>query len=321
MQLRPSKKPKFSGQGLVHYSAIEGRVRSKETAKQLAKVANFGLTARTKETYQTPINHLILCQEETGADMTLPFDLNKTLEFIGWMIRRKLKSSTMSTYLSGIRMYHIAMGHNEPSLREAMVKLILKGQNNIDKLRTRLSGKPGRLPVTVTMMKLLKLKLQRVDWPIEVVRLFWSVACLAWAGSFRIHELLSRTKTEVDPQITLLWEDVKFGTVVAKGQTLRTISVHVKSPKIDRVGHGDNILVCQLDGPSKFMCPVAAMEKYRNTVRLQEGASKPVFRLPRGWCFTGSEMNRKLSQLTSNIAQYIPGGKVTSHSFRAGVAR
>ena len=253
--------------------------------------------------------------------MTLPLNLDKTLEFIGWMMMRNLKSSTMSTYLSGIRMYHIAMGHNEPSLREPMVKLILKGQSNIDKLRIRLSGKPGRLPVTVTMMKLLKVKLQRVDWPIEEVRLFWSVACLAWAGSFRIHELLSRNKTEVDKQITLLWEDVKFGTVMAGGQTLKTISVHVKSPKIDRVGQGDKILVCQLDGPSQFMCPVAAMDKYRNTVGLRESASKPVFRLSGGWCFTGKEMNSKLSQLTGNMAQYIPGGKVTSHSFRAGVAR
>ena len=296
-------------------------MRSQETARQLAKVANFGLTARTKETYQTPINHISKCQEETGTDMTLPFDLNKTLEFIGWMIRKNLKSSTMSTYLSGISMYHIAMGHNEPSLREPMVKLILKGQGNIDKLRTRLSGKPGRLPVTVTMMKLLKVRLQKVDWAIEEVRLFWAVACLAWAGSLRIHELLSRTKTEVDTQITLLWEDVKFGTLVTGGQTLKTISVHVKSPKIDRVGHGDQILVCQLDGPSQFMCPMAAMRKYRNIVRLRESASKPVFRLPRGWCFTGKEMNRKLSQLTSQLAQYIPGGKVTSHSFRAGVAR
>ena len=319
--LGASKKPKYSGEGLVQAAAIEGRVRSRETARDLAKVANFGLAARTKETYQTTINHIGRCQEETGADMSLPFTLDKTLEFIGWMRARGLKGSTMSTYLSGVRMYHIATGQNEPGLREPIVKLILKGQGNMDKLRKWLLGKVGRLPVTIKMMKLLKLKLGKVDWPMAVVRLFWAVACLAWAGSFRIHELLSRTKTEVDTQITLLWEDVRFGTVKTEGQTLKTMSVHVKSPKVDRVGQGDRIMVVQLDGPSKFMCPIAAMEKYRSSSQLREGASKPVFRLPEGLCFTGKDMNLKLGQLTSSLAQYLPGGEVTSHSFRAGVAR
>jgi hypothetical protein len=92
----------------------------------------------------------------------------------------------------------------------------------------------------------------------EEVRLFWAVACLAWAGSFRIHELLSRNKTEVDRQTTLLWRDLKFGTLDVEGQHLKTLSVHVKSLKIDRVGSGDNIMVFQLDG---FMCPIAALEK------------------------------------------------------------
>jgi hypothetical protein len=303
--LRVASKPKYSGKGLVCAEALENRVKRKETARDLARLANFGLSSRTKETYQTTINHVGRCQEETGVDMTLPFTLDKTLEFIGWMRDRGLKSSTMSTYLSGVRMYHIAVGHHEPCLREPLVKLILKGQRNIDKLSDRLKGKVGKLPVTIKMMKFIKLGLGEVDWPMEEVRLFWAVACLAWAGSFRIHELLSRNKTEVDRQTTLLWRDLKFGTLEVEGQHLKTLSVHVKSPKIDRVGSGDNIMVFQLDG---FMCPIAALEKYRSVSKLSAGPNQPVFRLPKGWCFTGQEMNKRLQE-------------VTSHSFRAGVAR
>jgi hypothetical protein len=250
--------------------------------------------------------------------MSLLFTLDRTLEFIGWMRVGGLKSSTMSTYLSGVRMYHIAVGHHEPCLREPLVKLILKGQTNIDKLSDRLMGKGGKLPVTLKMIQIIQLGQGDVDWPMKEVRLFWALACLAWAGPFRIHELLSRNKTEVDMQTTLLWRDLNFGTLEVKGRTLKTLSVHVKSPKIDRVGNGDNIMVFQLDG---FICLIAALDRYRNMSKLSVGPTQPVFRLPKGWCFNGQEMNKRLTQLTTCLAKYLPGGRVTSHLFRAGVAR
>ena len=75
--------------------------------------------------------------------MSLPFCLNKVLDFIGWMKARDLKSRTISTYLSGVRMYHISMGHNEPSLRQPMVKLILKGQSNMERVQEILRRKSG----------------------------------------------------------------------------------------------------------------------------------------------------------------------------------
>ena len=103
---------KHSVNGLVTSSVLENRVVSKSTAKELATLANFGLSGKTWNTYQTTINHLNKCENDTGANMSLPFDLNKTLEFIGWMKARGLKSRTMSTYLSGVRMHHISLGYN-----------------------------------------------------------------------------------------------------------------------------------------------------------------------------------------------------------------
>ena len=310
-------KAKFSGTGLVKADALEGRVRNKNTAADLAAVANFGLSSKTKETYQTSINHIKKCQEDTGVDLTLPFDLDKTLEFIGWMRTKGLMGSSMSTYLSGVRMYHIAVGFNEPPLRQPLVKLILKGQGNIDMLRKKMSGDVGKLPVTVNMMKLIKLELGKVSWPMTEVRLFWAVACLAWAGSFRVHELLSRSKTGVDPQTTLFWSDIKMGQTTIEGKNIKTLSIHVKSPKVERVGNGDNILVFEMGG---FMCPIAAMRKYRDISGLRENSDKAVFRHADKTCFTGKEMNGQLKELTKEVTSMVKGGKVTSHSFRAGVA-
>ena len=251
--------------------------------------------------------------------MSLPFTPNQTLEFVGWMKARGLKSRTMSTYLSGMRMYHIAMGFHEPGLREPIVKLILKGQANLERVQELIGGKVGKLAVTIELMKLIKIRLGKVNWPMEEVRLLWAVMTLGWTGSFRIHEILSRTKNTFDQQTTLQWKNVRFGRVKVDTGMVESISVHVKSPKVDKVGAGDDIEVVEL-GRGSFMCPIAAMEKYREISRVGEDSEMPVFRLSSGACFTGGDLNKRLKMLVGDLEVHIPGGKVTSHSFRAGVA-
>ena len=141
MEPSSSVDPKFSGRGLVQLSALQSRLRDSESAEALTTLANFGLAGRTWATYGSAVNNLRRCEEETGIDMSLPFGPNKVLEFVAWMKARNLKSKTMSSYLSGVRMYHIASGYAEGLLREPLVKLILKGQDNWDKLQDRIGGK------------------------------------------------------------------------------------------------------------------------------------------------------------------------------------
>ena len=160
--------------------SVRNKVRYEETAVALTGKANFGLSVNTWKKYQTTINHIDQCRQDTGVDMDLPFNSSKTLEFVGWMEARGLKSNTMSSYLSGVRMYHITCGYNDPTLREPIVKMILKGQDNWDKLQDRINGKRGRLPVTIKMMKLMKRNLIKVGWSVQEKRLFWSVATLCW---------------------------------------------------------------------------------------------------------------------------------------------
>jgi site-specific recombinase XerD len=121
---KESAASKFSGVGLVRAEALMPKLRSQKTAEALARKANFGLASTTHETYKTAVNHLKRCQDETGVEMCLPFDQVKTLEFLGWMEARGLKSRSMSTYLSGVRGYHIASGFKDPFLRDPMVRLI-----------------------------------------------------------------------------------------------------------------------------------------------------------------------------------------------------
>ena len=309
--------PKFSGKGLVQLSALSSRVQDKKSAETLTQLANYGLAGRTWETYGSAINNLRRYQEETGVDMTLPICSKKVLEFIAWMKTKNLKSRTMSSYLSAVRMYHIASGFAEGVLREPIVKLILKGQANLEKVEKLIGGRKGKLPVTIKVMKLLKVRLAKVDWPMLDVRLAWAVMTMAWSGSTRIHELLSRQSVSFDPQTTLMWRDVKFVKMNIEKTDVETMVIHIKSPKIDRLGAGDDIVISEL---GNFMCPVRAMKKYREKSRLKEEPKLPVFRYESGSCFTGADFNKQLKNLLGDLGSRIPGGVITSHSFRAGVA-
>lgn len=307
---------KFSGEGLVRPEVLLSRVGNLRTAQALAKKANHGYSSSTQESYQTAINHINRCQQEIGVDMSLPFDEKKTMEFVGWMEARGLRSRSMSTYLSGVRAFHVGSGYKDPFLRDPLVKLILKGQDNWDKLQDKLGGKEGKLPVTKNIMKMIKNNLVKIDWSKLEKRLFWAVATLAWSGSFRIHELCSRKEGEFDGQTTLLWRDINFGKLKLDQEELRTISVHVKSPKVDKIGAGDNIQVFQL---SNFMCPIKAMDSYKAETKIRVEPDMPVFRLESGVCLTGAEVNRRLAILTSEVSNLVPGGVISSHSFRSGV--
>jgi len=83
------------------------------------------------------------------------------------------------------------------------------------------------------------------------------------------------------------------------------------------VSAGDDIVIAKL---GNFMCPLSAFIKYREEIELKEEAGMPVFRVKSGACFTGADLNQKLKQLIGDLGDKIPGRKVTSNSFRAGVA-
>ena len=156
-----SVRQKFSKLGLVTPAALIGRGVEPGIASILAGVANFGLCANTWKSYECIINNLCKCEKETKQSMELPFNGTKMLTFVGWMIKRELKASSMSSYISALRMYHIALGYNEPVLREPIVKLILKGQSNWDMVRKKISGQVGRLPVSKKVLLLIKKMIQK----------------------------------------------------------------------------------------------------------------------------------------------------------------
>ena len=77
-----------------------------------------------------------------------------------------------------------------------MVKTILHGRQHQENTNEK--------AMTIPVMKLLKFLLTKAKMNHGKRRLVWAVACLAFHGSFRIHELLSKKDKEYDPTTTSL---------------------------------------------------------------------------------------------------------------------
>ena len=145
--------------------------------------------------------------------------------------------------------------------------------------------------------------------------MFWAVCCVAWSGSFRIHELVSKKETEYDVQSTLLWKDVQKSTVTVDNRDTKVLSFYLKSPKTDRIGNGDRLEIFEV--PDSFMCPIRAFEKWEKFSSVKKSKHLPVFRKLGGECFTGTELNKYLYELTGGLRKH--NIEIKSHSFRAGV--
>ena len=281
----------------------------------LANTANHALSKNTWSSYKTAVNMLEKCSKETGSLMKFPLNEEKILIFIGWLLNRGLSAATLNSYLSGIRQAHLAAGVLLPSLRSPVVNQIIQGATNLDALKRRNQLKPKRLPVTPTVLKLIKAELRSSTFATEDQRLIWAVCLLAFMGCFRIHELLSRKATSFDPNYDLLGRDLNLKSIIVGKSAVKTITVKIKSEKTDRVGRETIVDVYSNDGP---FCPVRALEKWQKISKL-DSQSLPAFRLASGQPLTGRHLNKILKSLLGNHLDYSRGG-VSCHSFRAGLA-
>jgi hypothetical protein len=182
-----------------------------ETASALSELRNMGISNSTWSTYKTARTMIPKCQIETKVDLSIPFDKRKTLIFIDWLVRvRKLKGSTINSYLAGVRQLHVVKGLDPPNIRSSLVKLVLKGIENRDGIQKRSRTKVGRLPMTMNMMLLFKNTIANSDIGKTDKKLLWAVATVAFAGAFRIGEILSKHESTFDPDFTLLSKDVSW---------------------------------------------------------------------------------------------------------------
>ena len=234
------------------------------------------------------------------------------LVYVGWLLTvRKVSSATISQYISGLRVAHLKNGVLPQNLRPDILKMILKGQEHVDK-----ENKIPRLAMTIPVMKLLKKLITLSNMTLDKKRLLWAISCISFHGSFRIHELLSRDETKFDATTTLLGKDVRLIEVEIDGEMEEILTIHLKNPKEDNLHLGVTV---ELFATKTFSWPVAAFKKWRNVTKAKPTLTKPIFCQGNGNCMTGALFNRSIKSLLGKYIDY-DQGKYLSHSFRAGIA-
>ena len=306
---------KYGEKGLFTSSSFQSANIARSDRRILEIAANHSLSAKTWSSYNTVKNMLELCENQTSKDMTLPMNEGQTLSFIAWLVKRGLKARSINSYLSGLRMLHLTQGVELRNLRSELVKQVIEGQIHIDSINNRLDKKQSRLPVTPTILKLLKMELKDSGLSKEEKRLLWSVSTIAFAGGFRVGELLARVEASFDPLFTLLGEDVKLVTLTIKQERVETIQIKIKSQKTDRIGVDCIIDVYESNGA---ICPVSAYKKWRATTSVSD-RNLPAFSREDGRPLTSARFNKYLKSLLGKHIDYT-GGAITGHSFRAGIA-
>ena len=252
------------------------------------------------------------CEIELKTDLSIPFDQRKTLIFIDYLVRvRNLKASTVNSYLAGIRQLHVIAGEEPPNLRTSLVKLVLKGIGNRDGIQKRSKGSAGRLPMTLNMMLIFKNTIANSDLHKRDKKLLWAVSTFAFAGAFRIGEILSKLESTFDPDFTLLTRDVT-SSLDKDGSSV--IHVSLKCPKETKTAAPTVVDLYQNNGP---ICPVKAfMTWFKSKPR---DKNSPLFRLDNGTPLTGAKLNSYMSKF---LGPYTDKSKGTfnTHSFRIGLA-
>jgi hypothetical protein len=185
----------------------------KETAESIAKFSNLGVAQSTWNTYRTAKTMLLKCSKETGHSMELPLNNKNILIFIDYpATKRGLKSASISSYLSGLRQLHIIQNFDPPAFRTGLVKLVLCGISNQDGITARDKGMTGRLPMTTNVMLLLQKLISKLDYSVTDKAMIWAASTLAFAGAFRINEILCKRESTFDPDFELLSENVNLRT-------------------------------------------------------------------------------------------------------------
>jgi hypothetical protein len=198
-----------------------------------------------------------------------------------------------------------------PNIRSNLVKFLLQGKKNMDNMKDKTCGTVKRLPMTMTVMKLLKEEIRR--WEVDINRklLVWAVATIAFHGAFRIHELLNKVEGEFDPDFALLGKDIK---VKNEGNNMKKIEIKLKCPKENR---SNKAVVVDIFESGGTLCPVKAYTRWRD--RAKPTDDLPAFRDANGIPLTGKKMNNYLRLLLGKHVDY-DKAKFTGHSFRIGLA-
>ena len=298
---------KYGPNGLFSINSFHQLTTNSELCILLSNLANHSLSKSTWSTYKTSYKMLLQCFDN---NVNFPLTQPAIVTFIGWLANRNLSVSTINSYLAGLRQVHLALGHDVPHLRSEMVTQILNGKKNFDAVKP--STKPVRIPVTPTLLRILKNAINKDDLTYYDKRLFWFLCVVAFHGSFRIGELLTRHPNHFDPNYALLGRHIFPNSAIINAVSSSFLEITISSSKCCPT----TPTVIDVYPTGSDICPVRAYTRLINLCR--PTPNLPAFRFFSGKNLTPALFNKKLRHWLKDYIDFNTCS-VSGHSFRAGI--
>ena len=279
-------------------------------------VENFSssITHETQKVYATTARHVLAAEERLGRKFSIPPSAKEQLFFLSYLQGKSLKAQTVSNYMSAFRYVAMSRGALVPLKLTSLASQILAGAANSERNAEKEAKNQDKRAITLEMLSLLSHSIaKREDWSNFEKSLRFAVSLLAFWGTFRLGELLGKTKGEYHSSTSLLASDVTFQD--------GSVSVWLRNPKVVKEAVGDVVEVWSL--PCKpSLDPVKALHVYTEFRQGVFGDAEdlPLFLHETGEIFTKQEMNKDLKALLSIFPELDTSlDKWTGHCFRSGL--
>jgi len=256
--------------------------------------------------YNSALNSWAGFIKHSGKLFSWPFERKLLRGYVGWAVNVKhLQPDTVRVYLSDLKLAHELRNKNTDAFDDFFLKKMLKGADHL-KMYSEIKNKT-KLVMPFQMLRILGHEIVKSDWTVEKKKIFWGASCLAYFGSFRMGEILSKTKGG-EPE-NLKWGDVNFRP---DGSAL----LNIRFPKIIKNVQGDFVDIFGLEG--KDYCPVQCLKSLAKNAAHENNKNKNVFSFSDGTCLTISQFTSDLKNLLGNV--FGPAiANLSGHSFRAGI--
>lgn len=245
--------------------------------------------------------------EAKSLKITWPIPDSTICDFAAWSVKHNsLQPSTVKSYVYSLSTIHELKGFENYPCMSPLVKRVISGAQNL-KFYDEIS-KCTRKVMSLPLLKLIGHEIARASWDKNSKQVIWTACVVAFCGSFRLSEILSKNEWSFNKTETLLWSDVKFTGP-------NSVLIHVQVEKTRNV-KGAYIDLFEFDGHG--CCPVKSLKNLANMSHLAIQSDKPVFSFKSGKLLTAESLLRCVRELLRpHIGIEVEG--VQGHSFRAGL--
>ena len=206
-------------------------------------------------------------------------------------------TSTIQTYLAGIRHFHIISGNSNPLENKPKLQLALKGCKRVKPPRSC-----PRLPITPYILRQIKSVLSNSFNDVMI----WAAMCTSFFGFLRAGEFT--VEGAFDPTAHLSYQDICIDSHTQPS----LVRLLIKKSKTDQFGTGAHIFLAHTNSD---LCPVTAILNY---LAIRPATQGPMFIFDNRQYLSRQKLVQSLNHTL--VAAGIDPEFYKGHSFRIGAA-